>query len=95
MFCCLKGALDYADERSSNTSGSNISSCGSGHSAESTNQGALIFLHAGTYRGEFLVIDSDIALIGKFLSCFYLKLNHLKSNLMNYMKNDWNKVIYL
>lgn len=26
--------------------------------------GALIFLHGGTYRGEFLVIDSDIALIG-------------------------------
>jgi F-box protein 11 len=26
--------------------------------------GSLIFLHAGTYRGEFLVIDSDITLIG-------------------------------
>lgn len=26
--------------------------------------GSLIFLHAGTYRGEFLVIDSDVALIG-------------------------------
>jgi F-box protein 11 len=26
--------------------------------------GCLIFLHAGTYRGEFLVIDSDVALIG-------------------------------
>ncbi|KAG8262904.1 F-box only protein 11 [Homalodisca vitripennis] len=25
---------------------------------------ALIFLHAGTYRGEFLVIDSDVSLIG-------------------------------
>ena len=28
------------------------------------NVGSLIFLHAGTYRGEFLVIDSDVALIG-------------------------------
>ncbi|XP_054264711.1 F-box only protein 11 [Macrosteles quadrilineatus] len=26
--------------------------------------GSLIFLHAGTYRGEFLVIDSDVAIIG-------------------------------
>lgn len=26
--------------------------------------GPLIFLHSGTYRGEFLVIDSDVALIG-------------------------------
>ncbi|XP_039281537.1 F-box only protein 11, partial [Nilaparvata lugens] len=26
--------------------------------------GALVFLHRGTYRGEFLVIDSDIAFIG-------------------------------
>lgn len=26
--------------------------------------GAIIFLHAGHYRGEFLVIDSDHALIG-------------------------------
>lgn len=26
--------------------------------------GSLIFLHAGIYRGEFLVIDSDITLIG-------------------------------
>lgn len=26
--------------------------------------GSLIFLHAGHYRGEFLVIDSDVALIG-------------------------------
>lgn len=68
MFGCLKGALDYADERSSNTTGTSISSCGSSHSSESINQGALIFLHAGTYRGEFLVIDSDIALIGKFLT---------------------------
>lgn len=30
-----------------------------------TTAGALVFLHAGTYRGEFLVIDSDVALIGK------------------------------
>lgn len=36
------------------------------HSSENSSQGALIFLHAGTYRGEFLVIDSDIALIGMY-----------------------------
>nr|CAI5829351.1 unnamed protein product [Callosobruchus analis] len=59
------GALDYADERSgsNSTTGSMSGSC-SNHSNESSSQGALIFLHAGTYRGEFLVIDSDIALIG-------------------------------
>lgn len=28
------------------------------------NPGSLIFLHSGHYRGEFLVIDSDVALIG-------------------------------
>lgn len=28
------------------------------------NPGSLIFLHCGHYRGEFLVIDSDVALIG-------------------------------
>lgn len=28
------------------------------------NPGNLIFLHSGHYRGEFLVIDSDVALIG-------------------------------
>ena len=26
--------------------------------------GSLIFLHAGIYHGEFLVIDSDVSLIG-------------------------------
>lgn len=31
------------------------------------NQCSLVFLHAGTYRGEFLVIDSDIALIGQII----------------------------
>lgn len=30
-----------------------------------TNGSALVFLHAGTYHGEFLVIDSDVAIIGK------------------------------
>lgn len=30
---------------------------------------ALVFLHAGTYRGEFLVIDSDVALIGESSDC--------------------------
>jgi F-box protein 11 len=31
---------------------------------------AIIFLHTGTYRGEFLVIDSDVALIGKSICNF-------------------------
>ncbi|KAG5872673.1 hypothetical protein JTB14_012949 [Gonioctena quinquepunctata] len=64
-FNTVQGALDYADERSgsNSTSGSVTGSC-SNHSTEGSSQGALIFLHAGTYRGEFLVIDSDIALIG-------------------------------
>ncbi|XP_059611557.1 F-box only protein 11 [Phlebotomus argentipes] len=33
-------------------------------SCVSEHPGSLIFLHAGHYRGEFLVIDSDVALIG-------------------------------
>lgn len=40
---------------------------------------ALVFLHAGTYRGEFLVIDSDVALIGESSCCqaskFYIFVN--------------------
>lgn len=66
--CPFQSALDYVDERSgtNSTTGSVTGSC-SNHSTDGTNaqQGALIFLHAGTYRGEFLVIDSDISLIGK------------------------------
>lgn len=30
----------------------------------STGVPSIVFLHAGTYRGEFLVIDTDVALIG-------------------------------
>lgn len=59
MFFVTQGALDYADERSSNNANTASSSSGN-----ETSQGALIFLHTGTYRGEFLVIDSDISLIG-------------------------------
>lgn len=68
VFFLLQGALDYADERSgsNSTTGSVSGSCNN-HSSENSSQGALIFLHAGTYRGEFLVIDSDIALIGEYL----------------------------
>lgn len=54
-FNTVQGALDYVDERG--TVGSGSSDGSSGHSS-------LVFLHAGTYRGEFLVIDSDVALIG-------------------------------
>lgn len=74
-FNTVQSALDYADERSTTPnnncsttttlSSSNISNsmtCGSDEIVE--NSGNLIFLHAGHYRGEFLVIDSDVALIG-------------------------------
>ena len=54
-FNTVQGALDYADERGAAGAGS--SDGNNGHSA-------LVFLHAGTYRGEFLVIDSNVALIG-------------------------------
>ncbi|KAJ4437553.1 hypothetical protein ANN_17698 [Periplaneta americana] len=54
-FNTVQGALDYADERGTTSSGGSEGSDG---------HGALVFLHAGTYRGEFLVIDSDVALIG-------------------------------
>lgn len=62
---CIQGALDYADERSSAAAGVGLHSSPSSGQSESGGQGPLIFLHAGNYRGEFLVIDSDIALIGK------------------------------
>ncbi|XP_049829752.1 F-box only protein 11 isoform X1 [Schistocerca gregaria] len=51
-FNTVQGALDFADERSVN----------SGEGCEGSP--AIVFLHTGTYRGEFLVIDSDVALIG-------------------------------
>ncbi|XP_030753348.1 F-box only protein 11 [Sitophilus oryzae] len=65
-FNTVQGALDYADERSgtNSTTGSVTGSCNAHAGNEHAGQGALIFLHSGTYRGEFLVIDSDIALIG-------------------------------
>lgn len=72
----MQGALDYADERSSAGASGPLSSPSSGQS-ESAGQGPLIFLHAGNYRGEFLVIDSDIALIGKQ---FYYSPPPLPSN---------------
>ncbi|KAK6635400.1 F-box only protein 11 [Polyplax serrata] len=52
-FDTVQGALDYAEEQSSNLTASDEEA-----------PGALIFLHAGTYRGEFLVIDSDVSIIG-------------------------------
>lgn len=56
----------------SSSSNSGSSSAAGGGAATATgdencppeNNGSLIFLHHGTYRGEFLVIDSDVALIG-------------------------------
>lgn len=54
-----------------NATNSNLSNSGAPDSPMNINDemiqdcsGSLIFLHAGTYRGEFLVIDSDITLIG-------------------------------
>lgn len=77
-FNTVQAALDYADERASaanacsnNSSSSNSVNCSAAinSSCIATDDavempGSLIFLHAGHYRGEFLVIDSDVALIG-------------------------------
>lgn len=58
---------------SNNLSGSTSNSINCGVSMNSSciavddvveTPGNLIFLHAGHYRGEFLIIDSDVALIG-------------------------------
>lgn len=75
-FLLIQGALDYADERSSNNANtsSSTTTATTTNNTESNSQGALIFLHAGTYRGEFLVIDSDIALIGN-VAGFTLTVN--------------------
>lgn len=72
-FNTVQGALDFVEEyRSSNGSSPSTNTstnvqgncCGNNsQSAEETPQ-HLVFLHAGTYRGEFLVIDCDVALIG-------------------------------
>lgn len=71
-FNTVQGALDYVDEyRSSNSNSSNNTNtsaqgncCGSNSQTIEEAPQHLVFLHAGTYRGEFLVIDSDVALIG-------------------------------
>ncbi|XP_018328362.1 F-box only protein 11 isoform X2 [Agrilus planipennis] len=64
-FNTVQGALDYADERNGTGTATLVTASSNSQSnTESNSQGPLIFLHAGTYRGEFLVIDSDIALIG-------------------------------
>lgn len=50
---------------SSSTSNSQNNCCGNNNSLNPDDAPQhIIFLHAGTYRGEFLVIDSDVALIG-------------------------------
>lgn len=69
-------AAAIASSSSSNASGSiaNSSNCGSNVSAVANiyeenvqpadHPGPLIFLHAGHYKGEYLYIESDVALIG-------------------------------
>lgn len=73
-FNTVQGALDYTEERGSNTS-----------PGDDEAQGALIFLHAGTYRGEFLVIDSDVSLIGSysFKKCIQKQLFRSKRALLS------------
>lgn len=51
FFNTIQAAIDYVDEKGSSLHTEN-------------GDGALIFIHAGTYTGEFLVIDCDISLIG-------------------------------
>lgn len=78
-FNTIQAALDYVDEYRNNSgastgSGSTTSSVqgccsssgGSNNNSQAIEEGPqhLVFLHAGTYRGEFLVIDNDVALIG-------------------------------
>lgn len=77
-FNTVQAALDFADERTGTSTtltpnSVNSLNCSSSSSNSSMaiddnnvpdNTGSLIFLHAGHYRGEFLVIDSDVALIG-------------------------------
>lgn len=43
-----------------------VNYCGTANQASSvdTTPQPLVFVHTGTYRGEFLVIDNDVALIG-------------------------------
>lgn len=54
-----------------NTSSTNVQAgsncCSNGNNSQNNADESpqhLVFLHAGTYRGEFLVIDCDVALIG-------------------------------
>lgn len=66
------GTTSNTSSTSNNCAGNNANENSSGNG-----QGALVFLHAGTYRGEFLVIDSDIALIGMYIfvaafNCFFI-----------------------
>lgn len=49
---------------SSSTSNSQNNCCGNNTQNTEDPPQHIIFLHAGTYRGEFLIIDSDVALIG-------------------------------
>lgn len=64
---CATGALSTAASNSVNSlncgTSMNSSSCIAVDDAVEV-PGNLIFLHSGHYRGEFLVIDSDVALIG-------------------------------
>lgn len=50
FFNTIQAALDYVDEKSGNPN--------------ENGDIPLIFIHSGTYTGEFLVIDCDVSLIG-------------------------------
>lgn len=77
IFNTIQSAIDYADEKNaSNSSGTIITSSSSsnnnfdmmdndnGSNFTQESPFNLIFVHTGIYRGEFLVIDSDLKLIG-------------------------------
>ncbi|XP_063231859.1 F-box only protein 11 isoform X2 [Bacillus rossius redtenbacheri] len=51
-FGSVQAALDHFEDR------------GAGCDAKEDGAPGLVFLHAGTYRREFLVVDTDVALIG-------------------------------
>lgn len=56
-FDSVQAALDHVEDRGPILN----------NGPDDESQGPLIFLHTGTYTGEFLVIDTDVSLIGTWL----------------------------
>lgn len=54
FFNTIESALDFVDKNGSSLTTEN-------------GDGPLVFIHAGTYKEEFIVIDCDISLIGSYI----------------------------